>query len=411
MQPLFDGQVHIATAEKLASLTTRWVPAEQKVIMSSPSKPNFAELSSVRERVQLGAPLPFNVRDADKTLLLARGQYVNSAEQLSALLRRGALVDMSELQTAFDEILKAPRAQLPGLWSRSLLEVQETLQHAADAGFRDALDSVTTPVRMLIERDPDLAIFQVLRHGASDNVSYGVQRSMQTAITSYLVAQRLGWDADQSARVFKVGLTMNISMLALQGELACQQTPPTPAQRTELRTHPMRSVRMLELAGVRDEAWLEAVLHHHEQEDGSGYPSGRNQVSDLASLARRSDSYTGKLSTRSWRDALAADLAGRQMFMADPGHPMTAALVKEFGIYPPGCYVRLASGELAIVTGRGPSITAPLVSCLTNASGKALAVPSRIDTSDKAHAVVAVVGESGVSVHLPMDRLAALVTA
>jgi hypothetical protein len=38
-------------------------------------------------------------------------------------------------------------------------------------------------------------------------------------------------------------------------------------------------------------------------------------------------------------------------------------------------------------------------------------VPARIDTSDKAHAVVAVVGESGVNVHLPMDRLAALVTA
>ena len=45
----------------------------------------------------------------------------------------------------------------------------------------------------------------------------------------------------------------------------------------------------------------------------------------------------------------AADVAGRQMFMQDPGHPMTAALVKEFGIYPPGCHVRLASGELAVV--------------------------------------------------------------
>jgi hypothetical protein len=30
---------------------------------------------------------------------------------------------------------------------------------------------------------------------------------------------------------------------------------------------------------------------------------------------------------------------------------MTAALVKEFGIYPPGCFVRLASGELAMVIG------------------------------------------------------------
>lgn len=372
---------------------------------------HFAELSSVQHRLQTGQPLPFNVRAADKTLLLARGHVVESSVQLQALVERGALVDISELQTAREEILKAPRAELPKLWSRSLSQVGETLLQSDDAGFRDALDEASLPVRLLIERDPDLAIFQVLRQNALDDAHYGVQRSMQTAITSYLVAQRLGWDNEQSERVFKVGLTMNISMLALQGELARQQTAPTAAQRTALRTHPMRSVRMLELAGVKDAAWLEAVLHHHEQEDGSGYPSGRSDVSDLASLARRADSYTGKLASRSWRDALGADLAGRQMFMADPGHPMTAALVREFGIYPPGCYVRLVTGALAIVTGRGPSITTPQVSCLTSANGKALPSPQRVDTSQAAHAVAGVVGESKVDVRLPLDRLAALVTA
>jgi len=37
------------------------------------------------------------------------------------------------------------------------------------------------------------------------------------------------------------------------------------------------------------------------------------------------------------------------MFVQDQGHPMVAALVKEFGIYPPGCCVRLASGEVGLV--------------------------------------------------------------
>ena len=153
------------------------------------------------------------------------------------------------------------------------------------------------------------------------------------------------------------------------------------------------------------------MLDHHEQEDGNGYPSGRTDVSELASLVRRADAYTSKLASRSTRDAIAADLAGRQMFMQDPGHPMTAALVKEFGIYPPGCCVRLASGELAIVVGRGASITSPLVACLTNARGVPVATPERRSTGDARHAVVAVVGESAVNVGLSMDRLLALVTA
>ncbi len=371
----------------------------------------FAELSTVKHRVRLGAPLPFNVRDADKTLLLARGQQVESWDQLTALFKRGALVDLAELQSARDEILKAPRAALPGLWSRCLTRVSQTLLSPHGETFTAVLDEAAGPVQALIERDPDLAIFQVLRQGSNADVAYGAQRSLQAAITSFLVAQRLGWDSPQCERLFKVALTMNLSMMELQGQLSHQMTPPTPEQRGELRSHPMRSVRMLEKSGVTDEAWLQAVLQHHEQEDGGGYPSGTTEIGELASLARRADVYTSKLASRSSRDSMAADLAGRQMFMQDPGHPMTAALVKEFGIYPPGCFVRLASGETGIVVQRGGTITAPVVACLTTATGLPLANPKRQETTDKAHAIESVVGESSVPHKLPMDRLAALVTA
>ena len=106
----------------------------------------------------------------------------------------------------------------------------------------------------------------------------------------------------------------------------------------------MRSVQMLQAAGVSDHEWLDAVLNHHEQEDGCGYPSGRTDVGELASLVRRAGHYTTKLASRSGREAMSADVAGRQMFMQDPGHPMTAALVREFGIYPPGLLRALGVG-------------------------------------------------------------------
>ena len=371
----------------------------------------LAELSTVKHRVQLGAPLPFNVRNADKTLLLARGQQVDSVDQLQALFTRGALVDLAELQTAREEILKAPRSQLPGLWSRCLNQVALTLAQPAGETFAAALDEAAGPAQALIERDPDLAIFQVLRQGNTPDAEYGAQRSLRTAITSFLVAQRLGWEASQSERLFKVALTTNLSMLELQGRLAKQTVPLTPEQRAELCSHPMRSLRMLEQAGVRDADWLKAVLHHHEVADGSGYPSGCTEIGDLASLVHRADVYTSKLAARASRDAMAADLAGRQMFMQDPGHPMTAALVKEFGIYPPGAYVRLASGVLAIVVQRGEVITAPVVACLTNERGAPLPTPERRSTAERVHAVTAVVAESQATVRLPLDRLAALLVA
>ena len=371
----------------------------------------LAALSTVRHRIHLGAPLPFNVRNADKTLLLARGQQVQSSEQLDALFVRGALVDLAELQSARDEVLKAPREQLPRLWRQNMDRVAQAILHSEEDGFCSALDDASAPVLSLIERDPDLAIFQVLRQGAGAETDYGARRSLHTAITAHLVAQRLGWATEDCTRMFKVALTMNLSMLALQGQLATQNIPPTPVQRKALTTHPMRSVQMLELAGVNDADWLRGVLDHHETPDGSGYPGGRSDVGDLATLAHRADVYTSKLASRSTRDSLAADIAGRQMFMQDPGHPMTAALVKEFGIYPPGCHVRLVSGELAIVVARGPTVTSPVVACLTNGQGRPLASPQRRDTHHRAHAVTAVVGESSLSVRLSAEQLLKLAAA
>ena len=368
----------------------------------------YTALSTVQLRIQIGTPLPFNVRNADKTLLLARGQQVHSQSQLEALLERGALVDIAELQTPREQVRMAPRDQLPRMWSQTMNNVGLALMNAPHHSFRAALDDATAPALSLIERDPDLAIFQVLRQEGGASTAYGVRRAVHAGITAYLVAQRLGWDADDLEKAFKVALTMNVSMFELQAQMARQTTPLTADQRAELQSHPLRSVQTLVTGGVTDPDWLRAVERHHEMEDGSGYPSGCKEVGDLASLARRADVYTSKLSARNHRDALSADVAGRQMFMEDPGHPMTAALVKEFGIYPPGCHVRLLSGALAIVVQRGPSVTAPIVACLTNERGAPLPEPVRVDTSRPGQAVAGIVGERSVNVSVSLDRLVKL---
>ena len=362
-------------------------------------------LAAVKHRIQLGQPLPFNVRNLDETLLLARGHVFESREQIETLLQRGAIVDLAELVSHADHARHAPRELLPHLWREGLSRVGDALLHAPHHSFRHALEDATDPMLVLVERDPDLAIFQVLRHGTSSAAAYGVQRSMNTAVTAFLVAQRLGWTPSEVEKVFKVALTSNLSMLELQGELSVQCTTLSAAQREALQSHPHRSARLLEAAGVTDTEWLDAVSRHHEMEDGSGYPTGSSDVGDLASLVRRADVYTSKLCARSHREALAADVAGRQMFMQDPGHPMTAALVKEFGVYPPGCHVRLASGELGIVVRRGPTVTTPVVACLTSSQGKALVTPVRVDTSIAGRGVVAVVGQRSVSIEATADKL------
>lgn len=372
---------------------------------------HFSRLSLFSPRVVVGRPLPFNVYDHDRTLLLARGQVVGDETQRTALLERGALVDLAEIQGLHARIQHAQRAELPGLWAEQMDQLTDTLRQCDQPGFKSALESTAPAVMALVERDPDLAIFQVLRQEANAHAQYGIDHSVHTAITTQLVAQRLGWPADEAQRAFRVALTMNIGMLELQGQLAEQTTPPTEAQRAAILAHPALGRTLLEMAGVTDEAWLEAVAQHHESPDGQGYPNGITDPSPVADLVRRADIYTAKLSSRKGRDAIAADQAGRQMFMQDPGHPMTAALVKEFGVYPPGCWVRLASGELGIVVRRGPTVVAPEVAVLTTPRGAPLPAPVRRDTAQKAHAVQAVLGAREPRPRLSSAQLLTLAAA
>ena len=371
----------------------------------------FSQLATVKHRVTVGQPLPFNVRNADHTLLLARGQVVDTFDQMEALFTRGALVDIAELRSPQEQIKDAPPEMLPKLWAQCMDRVGQALQNCTHEGFGKALEESTGPVQALIERDSDLAIFQVLRQDGNAHTQYGVTHSIHAAITSFLVAQRLGWDQASVQKVFKVALTMNLSMLELQGQLATQTTPVTPQQREAIHSHPQRSVEMLQLSGINDKDWLDAVAHHHVAPDGTGYPAGQREVGDLAALVRRADIYTAKLSPRTSRDAMAADRAGRAMFMYDPGNSMTAALVKEFGVYPPGCFVKLVSGETAVVVKRGSSVVTPLVAALTTPSGAALVDPLPRDTSKRECAIAGVVGEKSVTVKLAPEKLMKLALA
>jgi len=82
-------------------------------------------LALVKDRVVAGQPLPFNVYRPDATLLLARGQVVQSPQQLDALFERGSLVDLNELRGTAADIANAPREQLPGLWRDAVVRAAQ----------------------------------------------------------------------------------------------------------------------------------------------------------------------------------------------------------------------------------------------------------------------------------------------
>lgn len=369
-------------------------------------------LSSVKNRIVLGQPLPFSVRDSSRMLLLARGQVIGDEAQLQELFERGALVEVEELAEAVQPARRETPAQrlarLPTDWDRGSRDVRQALG-APIAQLASAIHSTTDLLLSLIECSPDVALSQVVRQPEAGAGHYGVSHSIHAATACQAAARYLGWTETEQRRAFQAALTMNVAMIELQARLSTQVSPLTAKQREAINDHPTRSAEMLSEAGITDTDWIEAVLKHHELADGSGYPNGATDISELAEMLRFADVYTARLSSRANRPAMSAQQAGRELHQMAAQSPLAAALIKAFGIFPPGSVVKLASGEIGIVVRNGDKAYRPMVAALTNASGEPRLSPVTRDSARDEHSVVALLSAQAMPMRLSDERIASLI--
>lgn len=357
---------------------------------------NLIPLDQVQEQLKPGAPLPWNVRDGQGTLLLAKGIVVPDNNTFTHLLHRGAFVDAAEVRRTSEEVAAPAPQAFTTRWATIEDRLGGVLQMAEQPNFLPRLAELIKPVCLLADENPDELIFLILRHDHSRYANYGTAHSMHTAALCSLLAKRLGWSDTQRSSLVGASLTMNISILQLQGLLAGRGSPPTPSERQKIQEHPSTSASMLRNSGVSDASWLNAIEQHHEVPGGKGYPNGIENPDEMSQLLRFCDSFIAKHSPRRGRPPLPAHQAARDLFVQGSGNPVASLLIKELGIYPPGCFVKLASGEIAIVINRGETAKTPIVAALTNRQGDALSQPIRRDTSNADHAIVTTVSDDAV---------------
>jgi hypothetical protein len=90
------------------------------------------------------------------------------------------------------------------------------------------------------------------------------------------------------------------------------------------------------------------------------------------------------------------------LFQEERGGPIAAALIKAIGVYPPGDFVLLKSGEQAIVVQRAAPGQAAQAAVLMAANGKPVAGGPRRDTSQPVYAITGpVIDRKGLTRVLP----------
>lgn len=366
-----------------------------------------------REKVVLGKPLPWSVRDAHGLLLLSRGYIVTSEQQLNQILERGAFVDAEEIKAAALEAEAPPQAarvvappNLFDLWNKTN-EALRTLftRPQVNPDFLPQLDTFVAHVLELLDRNINVGIYRAVRQDNVHDFYYGYTHSVHTAVMCILLSRRLGWPQERMMTLVRAALTMNLSIVELQGKMAAQDVPMKDSQRIEIRSHPEKTVALLKMLGVTDNDWLQAIAQHHEHPEGTGYPTGCTDMGEMAIALRVTDIFMAKISPRSLRPALSPQEAIRHLYREDNGGPISTAIVKEFGLYPPGDFVKLSSGELGIVVERTANAKAPIVAAITDAAGKAVVRTVRRDTLQPAFAIVGIGSDKAMLKRMPPERL------
>lgn len=99
------------------------------------------------------------------------------------------------------------------------------------------------------------------------------------------------------------------------GHIISHAGPLTARQRDVIRSHPSRGAELLASISTLDKQILEAVRHHHEHFDGSGYPDGvaGEQIPLAARIIMVADTIDAMLSARPYRPALSPSVVEEEL--------------------------------------------------------------------------------------------------
>jgi putative nucleotidyltransferase with HDIG domain len=242
-----------------------------------------------------------------------------TAEKLRRTLFRGADVmtfgsaelpeEMHDLSAEFDALDAAFTAAMadhaPDL-NATALASQQIVDKVAEIGLADFL--------------------KIIRN--HHNRTY--RHCLSVTAIAVAFADQLGFRRQDIEKVSLAGLLHDIGKALIPVGLLEKPDTLTRAETAVMRSHPELGHDLLQTMPDLPKDILDAVIHHHEFLDGSGYPHGLQgeQITDLTRLITIADVYAALIEQRSYKPALSGAQAFRVLQVM--GQKLDPALVREF---------------------------------------------------------------------------------
>jgi hypothetical protein len=352
--------------------------------------------------------LPWNVFDAGGVLLLRRGFVIDTQKALDRLIEDGLFVSENDSPP--------PKRPPPEPEKPSALQLLMDARRLFGTANQDLSAIRDFPVRVrriaqLVDQacqtNPDVAIATIL---LLQDHSYTIRHHINTAIIANLVCRAMSMPEDRKQQVTAAALTMNVSMYEVQDKLNEVKGPLNDKLRGLIAAHPEHSEQRLRKLGVEEPLWLKCVEHHHECENGAGYPKGLSgdDIEQGAKVISLADRYCAQVSIRNYRSMRAPGVVLKDLYSekgAEINAIVAAYLIRIVSIYPPGTIVRLRNGEIAVVVEPTESADAPVAYAVLGASGAAMGVPVMRNTARDDFKITDVMTLDKVDFPIQMSRL------
>jgi HD-GYP domain-containing protein (c-di-GMP phosphodiesterase class II) len=296
----------------------------------------------------------------------------------------------SAFRQTMDRVAEAAgfRADIPPEKLRVVIERGAEFKNVVD------VDQVTADMTSIVDEIMDSSAQVLDQTLIKSRTGYNTEHAVDTTLVSLLIARRLLFSRRELVELGTAAFLHDLGKLAMPSLLGKAMADLTEDEQFLMREHPVFGQQLLANSSDRMFMARTAILHHHERQDGLGYPLGLNGdnrrpalngrdtarfIFPFAEIIAVADAYDNFISPRNGTPHAPEEAIRKLMKLARSAYnaEVTALLAEVISVFPTGAMVRIAECSTKLLEGAVGAVMRPsaerphqpLVVLLRNARG------------------------------------------